>query len=76
MVDHTFRVVYDKGMETKEDLSYMVHKPTKKVSSFRRDKNVWILDAAVASESVFGDVSRPEYVEHSPQVQTRTKLCP
>ena len=37
----------------------MIHKPTKKVFRFRRDKNVWIFDAAVAAESVFG-FSRPE----------------
>ena len=60
MVDHAFRVVYDKDMETNEDLSYMIHKPTKRAFRFRREKNVWILDAMVAAESVFGDFSRPE----------------
>jgi hypothetical protein len=59
MVDHGFRVVYDKDMETGEDLSYMIHKLTKKVFRFRRERNVWILDAVVAAESVFG-FSRPE----------------
>jgi hypothetical protein len=46
-------------METGEDLSYMIHKPTKKVFRFRREKNVWILDAVVTAESVFG-FSGPE----------------
>jgi hypothetical protein len=40
-------------------LSYMIHKPTKKVFRFRREKNVWILDAVVTAESVFG-FSGPE----------------
>ena len=60
MVDHAFRVVYDKDMETNEDLSYMIHKPIKRAFRFRREKNVWILDAMVAAESSFGDFSRPE----------------
>jgi hypothetical protein len=60
MVDHAFRVVYDKDMETNKDLSYMIHKPIKWAFRFRREKNVWILDATVAAESVFGDFSRPE----------------
>jgi hypothetical protein len=59
MVDRAFRVVYDKDMDTGEDLSYMIHKPTKKVFRFRREKNVWILDAVVTAESVFG-FSGPE----------------
>ena len=60
MGDRAFRVVYDKDMPTGEDLSYMIHKPTKKVFRLRKDKNVLFLDAAVAVESVFGDFSRPE----------------
>ena len=60
MVDRAFRVVFDKDMETGEDAPYMIHKPTKKVFRFRRDRNVWMLDAVVAAESVFGDYSRPE----------------
>ena len=59
MVDHGFRVVYDKDMDTNEDLSYMIHKATKRAFRFRREKNVWILDAVVAADSVFG-FSRPE----------------
>ena len=59
MVDQAFRCVYDKDMDTGEDLSYMIHKPTRKVFRLRREKNVWILDAAVAAESVFS-FSRPE----------------
>ena len=60
MVDHGFRVAYDKDMETVDDLPYMIHKPTKRAMTFRREKGVWILDAVVAAESVFGEFSRPE----------------
>ena len=60
VVDKAFRVVYDKNMDTGEDMSYMIHKPSKKTFRFRRERNVWILDAMVGSESIFGDFSRPE----------------
>ena len=60
VVDTAFRVVYDKNMETGEDMSYMVHKPSKKPFRFRRERNVWILDAIVGSESILGDFSRQE----------------
>ena len=60
MVDRGFRLVFDKDMDTNEDLSYMIHKPTKRAVRFRREKNVWILDAVVTAESILGDFSRPE----------------
>ena len=60
MVDHGFRVVYDKDLETDEDLFYTLHKATKRAFRFRREKNVWILDAAVAAESLLGVFSRLE----------------
>ena len=53
-------VVCDKDMETDEDLSYELHKPTEREFGLRREEVVWILDAAVGAESVFGDFSRPE----------------
>ena len=46
-VDDAYRVVYDKNMVTGEDMSYMIHKPTKVVHKFRRERNIWILDAIV-----------------------------
>ena len=60
VVDRAFRVVYDKNMETGEDMSYMVHKPTKKTFRFRRERNVPILDGVVGIESIFGDFIQPE----------------
>ena len=60
MVDRAYRVVYDKNMETGEDLSYMTHKPTKTTYRFRRNRNVWILDAIVDTEDLYGVFSGPE----------------
>jgi hypothetical protein len=60
-VDRYYRVVYDKNMETGEDISYMIHKLTKKVHRFRRERNIWILDAMVDLSEIFdSDFSRPE----------------
>ena len=60
-VDRDYRVVYDKNMKTGEDLSYMIHKPTSTVYRFRRERNVWILDAIVDLAEIFdSDFSRPE----------------
>ena len=58
-VDRCYRVVYDKNEVTGEDLSYMVHKPTKTVYRFSRDRNVWVLDALVDIAEIYGDFSRP-----------------
>ena len=61
VVDRDFRVVFDKNTKTGEDLSYMVHKPTRKSFRFRRNRNVWILDAVVSFESIFDEgFSGPE----------------
>ena len=46
-VDNAFRVVFDKDMETDTDLSYMLHKPSKKAAKLTRVNNVWILEAIV-----------------------------
>ena len=59
MVDHGVRVNYDKDMHANEDLSYMIYKATKRAFRSRTERNVWILDAVVAADSVFG-FSRPE----------------
>ena len=59
-VDRDFRVVYDKNMKIGEDMSYMIHKPTKTSYRFRRERNIWILDAIVDIAEIYGDVSGPE----------------
>ena len=60
MVDHGFRLVYDKDMDTDEDLSYMIHKLFRRAFQFRREMKVWILDAVVTADSILGGFSRPE----------------
>ena len=55
-----FRVVYDKNMFTGEDMSYMLHKPSKTLYKFRRDRNVWILDAIIDKSGIDGGFSGPE----------------
>ena len=62
MVDHEFKVVFDKDEATGTDLSMMIHKPTGRTTRFRREKNVWILDAYVQDGrvvSVPADTSFP-----------------
>ena len=60
VVDRAYRVVYDKNMVTGEDLSYMTHKPTNTTYRFRREKNIWKLDAIVDSKDVYPGFSGPE----------------
>ena len=57
-VDRDYRVVYDKNMGTGEDMSYMIHKPTRTVYRFRRERNIWVMDAIVDAADLFGDFSR------------------
>ena len=59
-VDRDFRVVYDKNMKTGEDISYMIHKPSRKVYRFRRERNIWVMDAIVELADIFGDFSGQE----------------
>ena len=53
-VDRGYQVIFDK---TGEDVSRMVHKASGRISKFRRERNIWILDAFATGEPVF---SRPE----------------
>ena len=50
LVDRGYKVVFDKDKETGEDLSHMMHKATKRIAKFRRERNVWILEAAVEAD--------------------------
>ena len=47
MVDHQYRIIFDKDEKTGTDLSLMIHKPTGVTTRFRRQRNVWILDAII-----------------------------
>ena len=53
LVDRQYRVVFDKDEATGEDLSYMINKKTQTVMRFRRERNVWILDAMVDADEGF-----------------------
>ena len=59
-VDDAYRVVYDKNMATGEDMSYMLHKPTRTMYRFRRDRNIWILDAIVDKADITDGFTRQE----------------
>ena len=49
LVDHGYRVVFYKDVETGQDTSYMMQKGTGVTTRFRRTRNVWVLDAFVDS---------------------------
>ena len=52
-IDRNYQVIFDKDMNTGEDLSLMRHKVTGRVSRFRRDKNIWVLDAFAPVDELF-----------------------
>ena len=52
LVDHGYRVVFDRDPISGRDMSCMVHKESKRTSRFRRDRNVWILDAVVDGDKI------------------------
>ena len=53
-------MVFDKDMKKDKDLSCMTNKSTGITSRFRRDRNVWVLDAyiKVADENDVQDFGR------------------
>jgi hypothetical protein len=51
LVDNGYRVTFDKDEATGHDISMMFHKATGVTSRFRRERNIWILDALVDEES-------------------------
>ena len=59
-VNRDYRVVFDQNSVTGKDLSYMVHKPTRTVYRFRRERNIWIMDAILDVADLYGDFSGPE----------------
>ena len=50
LVDHGYRVTFDQDEATGHDISMMYHKKTGVTSRFRRERNIWILDALVDAE--------------------------
>ena len=55
-VDNACRVVYHKGMDTGQDLSYILNKRTGKILKMRRDGNVWVLDASTSLDMLSTDL--------------------
>ena len=52
LMDHGYRVVFDKDTVSGKDMSCMTHKESNRVSRFRRDRNVWISDAIVDGDKI------------------------
>jgi len=52
-VDHGYMVIFDKDAKVGKDLSRMIHKASGRISKFRREKNIWILDAFVGVDQGF-----------------------
>ena len=51
LVDLGYRVIFDKNLETGQDMSYMMNKATNATSRLKRERNVWILDAYVSLDA-------------------------
>ena len=51
LVDNGYRVTFGKDEATGHDISMMFHKATGVTSRFRRERNIWILDAPVDEEA-------------------------
>ena len=49
-VDEYYKVIFDKDIKTGVDMSMMINKETGEVTRFRRQRNIWILDAIVEVE--------------------------
>ena len=57
-VDNKYRVVYDTDEKTGDDISMMTHKPSGRITRFRRERNIWILDAFAPSDSIDGEPNK------------------
>ena len=57
-VDEGYRVVYDKDMDTGEDLTHMLSKKTGEVMKMSREGNVWVIEAVIDAEDAPEDFGR------------------
>ena len=55
LVDQGYRVTFDKDLKTGRDISFMLNKKTNVMSRFRRERNIWILDAFVEVDENTGE---------------------
>ena len=51
-VDEGYRIIYDKDLDTGEDLSIMIDKRTGEKLKMCRDGNVWVVEAVVEAEDM------------------------
>ena len=58
LVDNGYRVIFDQDEKTGHDISMMIHKASRRISRFRREKNVWVLDAYVDADDRSKDFAR------------------
>jgi len=58
LVDRGYKITFDKDAKTGKDLSHMLHKESGTLSRFRRERNVWVLDAIV---EVFEDEGNVDF---------------
>ena len=54
LVDHGYRVVFDRDLKTGKDVSFMLQKERDVMSRFCRERNIWVLDAFVGSSGSLG----------------------
>ena len=50
LVDNGYKVIFDKDQASGKDLSLMIHKASSRITRFRRDRNIWVLDAMAKPE--------------------------
>ena len=60
LVDTNHRVVFDKGMKTGADISFIIDKKTGISTRMRRERNVRVIDAWMDEEDTGMDFVRPE----------------
>ena len=59
LVDQGYRVTFDKDLKTGKDVSFMLNKKTGVTSRFRRERNIWILDAFIDADNADESFGRP-----------------
>ena len=55
LVDRGYKVTFEKNMKTGQDFSHMTNKISGATTRFRRERNVWVLDAYVQIDESAGD---------------------
>ena len=51
LVDNAYKVIFDKDAASGRDLSHMIHKASGRTTRYRRDRNIWVLDALIESNN-------------------------